>query len=417
MLIDFGQAGTISIITRRQQGVTAAAFLNQRKGDTMTDKPLPKGITLRKDGRYMGRFMYRGEKYTVYGENPRKVKKELDNLRYEVEHSMYEKPSNITVDAWFWEWISTYKSRTIKPTTLERYQSYYKNHLQTPLGNKRLVDIRANDIQKILNAMADQNFAKGTIKLARVALNGMFEQARKNKLIKENPLSDVTIPNGAGKRQRSSLTRQEQGLVLEYVGNYASRFYTLYALALCTGMRQGELLGLRWQDIDFSKRVIHVTGTLTKLAAKGSKPYRTTPKTRTSYRDIPMTKESYEILKCERKEQLRIKMQQGEQWKPLEGLEDLVFLSRTGKPRLKDNIGDANRRIIKRIQKNGKEITPFTFHSLRHTFATRAIENGMNPQTLKAILGHSSLSMTMDLYSHVMEDTKAEEMEKIGDML
>ena len=383
----------------------------------MADKPLPKGITLRKDGRYMGRFMYRGEKFTVYGENPRKVKKELDNLRYEVEHSMYEKPSNITVDAWFWEWISTYKSRTIKPTTLERYQSYYKNHLQTPLGNKRLVDIRANDIQKILNAMADQNFARQTIELVKVTLNGMCEQARKNKLIKENPLSDVTIPNGAGKRQRTSLTRQEQELVLEYMQTYAPKYYTLYALALCTGMRRGELLGLRWQDVDFSKRMIHVTGTLAKLSARGSKPYRGTPKTKTSYRDIPMTREAYEILKCERKEQLRVKMQQGEQWKPLEGLEDLVFLSQTGKPQSRSNIEHANQRIKKQIEKDGKEITPFSFHSLRHTFATRAIENGMNPQTLKAILGHSSLSMTMDLYSHVMEDTKAQEMEKMRNML
>lgn len=74
-------------------------------------------------------------------------------------------------------------------------------------------------------------------------------------------------------------------------------------------------------------------------------------------------------------------------------------------------------RIKKQIEKDGKEITPFTFHSLWHTFATRAIENGMNPQTLKAILGHSSLSMTMDLYSHVMEDTKAQEMEKMRNML
>ncbi len=383
----------------------------------MADKPLPKGITLRKDGRYMGRFMYRGEKFTVYGENPRKVKKELDNLRYEVEHSMYEKPSNITVDAWFWEWISTYKSRTVKPTTLERYQSAYKNHIQTPLGKKRLVDIRANDIQKILNAMADQNFSKGTIKLSRVALHGMFEQARKNKLIKENPLSDVTIPNAAGKKQRNSLTRQEQELVLEYVQTHAPKYYTLYALALCTGMRLGELVGLRWQDVDFSKRVIHVTGTLSILSAKGSKPYRGTPKTKTSYRDIPMTKEAHEILKWERKEQLRVKMQQGEKWKPLEGLEDLVFLSQTGKPQVHSNIEHANRRIMEQIEKDGKEISPFTFHSLRHTFATRAIENGMNPQTLKAILGHSSLSMTMDLYSHVMEDTKVQEMEKMRNML
>ena len=74
-------------------------------------------------------------------------------------------------------------------------------------------------------------------------------------------------------------------------------------------------------------------------------------------------------------------------------------------------------KYVLKTTKDGKEITPFTFHSLRHTFATRAIENGMNPQTLKAILGHSSLSMTMDLYSHVMEDTKAQEMEKMRNML
>ena len=380
----------------------------------MAEKKLPKGITLRKDGRYVGRFMYHGEKFTVYGEDLRKVKKELANLKYEVEHNLYQKPSRITIDQWFNEWVETYKARNVKPTTLEIYKRHYRVHIQGSLGKKYLVDVRANDIQKLFNTMADNQYSMSTIEHVKNVINGMMAQAYKNKLIKENPMMFITVPNGKEKKDRVALTKEEQNLFLEYAEKYSPQTYTLFALALCTGMRKGELFALRWEDVDFTNRVIHVTGTLSKLSHAA--PYRGTPKTKTSLRDIPMMDYAYKILKQQKKEQMEMRLMQGEKWKPLPDLENLVFTSNTGKSRLSSSIFSIMNKIIKHIKEDGKQINDFPFHVLRHTFATRAIEGGMNPQTLKTILGHSSLSMTMDLYSHVMEDTKAKEMNQISEL-
>lgn len=378
----------------------------------MVEKKLPKGITLRKDGRYVGRFMYHGEKFTVYGEDLRKVKKELANLKYEVEHGLYEKPSRITVDQWFTEWMDTYKVREMKPTTVELYRRIYRVHIQEVLGKTYLIDVRSNTIQKLFNTMVDKQYSMGMIGNVKKVISGMMNQAYKNKLIKENPMLFITLPKGKEKASRIALTKTEQDLFLDYVEKYSPQYYTLFALALYTGMRKGELLALRWEDVDFTKRIIHVTGTLNKLSHTAL--YRGTPKTKTSLRDIPMMDHTYKILKQQKKEQMEMRLMQGEKWNPLPNLENLVFTSRTGNP--KKDVFKAKNRIINRIKEDGKQINNFPFHALRHTFATRAIEGGMNPQTLKAILGHSSLSMTMDLYSHVMENTKAKEMNQISEL-
>ncbi len=378
----------------------------------MANKKLPKGITLRKDGRYMGRFMYHGEPYTVYGDDARTVKKQLDDLRYEVEHSIYQKPNKLTVDKWFEEWIEVYKMPTIKPTTIHNYRKIY-NIVKKDLGRKYMIDIRAKDIQRAYNSMVAGGYSTSRIKNAHAVLSGMFKQAYRDKIITENPVALISgIPKGKDKAGGIALTREEQELFLQYAETYAPRIYRFFYVALCTGMRSGELRALQWSDIDFKKRVIHVRGTLETLP--GRKPRITAPKSKTSARDIPMLEKTYELLKAEKIRQAETRLKKGEMWEPEEGLENLVFTSWTGKPLYDSHLSDEKNKILKHIREDGKEITDFSTHSLRHTFATRAIEKGMNPQTLKAILGHSNLAMTMDLYGHVLEDTKAAEMELIS---
>ena len=376
-------------------------------------KKLPKGITQRKDGRYMGRFMYHGETYTVYDTNLRAVKKKLDNLKYEVEHNMYESPSKITVDKWFNEWIEVYKKPTVRITSIKNYKYGYS--LISPyIGKKYIVDIRANDLQKAFNSLVTDGYADGTMHTVRTIVTGMFRQAFRSKIIKENPVVYCGFPKGKKAIRRYALTKEEQEVFLEYAKKYTESMYNFFLLALCTGMRGGELKGLRWQDIDFKNKIIHVTGTLVETPGKIF--YRGEPKTPTSYRDIPLIEIASEALKDERKRQLENKMRFGKEWKPIEGLEDLVFLTRTGKPRYYCHVSQEKNIILAKMDKAGYTIENFSLHSLRHTFATRAIENGMNPQTLKAILGHSTLSMTMDLYSHVLPDKKQEEMQLIAQM-
>lgn len=173
------------------------------------------------------------------------------------------------------------------------------------------------------------------------------------------------------------------------------------------------MCGLEWQDVDFSNRIIHVRGTLVQNRYGF---YKDLPKTHSSFRDIPMLENVYELLKKRRKEQMEQKISIGSHWQPLDGLENLVVTTETGRPLGKGYLNKEISKIVKSIQEADSEFLNLTVHTFRHTFATRCIENGMEPQVLKTILGHSKLSQTMDLYAHVLPNTKVLEMQKIANL-
>ena len=173
---------------------------------------------------------------------------------------------------------------------------------------------------------------------------------------------------------------------------------------LRTGMRSGEARGLKYIDIDKKDNVLHVQRTLKYIEGIGY--LEDTPKTKTSMRDIPLTTEILYILE-----------QQKNYWDfEIVRLDRYLFCNENGDPLSRERVQGEINRIIKRIREAGYDFPRITSHVFRHTFATRAIEAGMPPQVLKTILGHSSLAMTMDLYSHVLPDVKAEEMKKIANV-
>ena len=141
-----------------------------------------------------------------------------------------------------------------------------------------------------------------------------------------------------------------------------------------------------------------------------------TPKTPTSKRDIPLIDNAVAIFKRQKLKQAENRMLLGDKWKNKKGLENLVFTTMTGYPINRDMLKQELNKVVAEIQKEHKEFKHITPHTFRHTFATRCIENGMSPQVLKTILGHSKLSMTMDLYSHVLPNTKAAEIQKIASL-
>lgn len=373
-------------------------------------RKLPPGITQRGDGRYMGRFQYEGESYVLYGQNPEDLKEELDDLKYEVRHGIYEKEKNITVDAWYHTWMSEYKEYQVKPTTYDLYERTYEGHIKPYIKGKKLKDIRPEHIQRLLN-MEAKKVKKQTLTRIHVILSGIFKQAYKNGIIKKNPVEMTTIPKLREETERRVMTLEEQRIFLEYAKQ--TYYGDIFEVALSTGMRNGELRALEWSDVDFTNKMIHVTGTLIYTQGEYRKG---TPKSRTSKRDIPMLNNVYSILKKRRKELLELKMLLGDKWRPEAGLDNLVFTNEFGSLIKHTTIQYYMTHIQKKIMKDDIEWEPIHVHTLRHTFATRCIENGMQPQVLKTILGHSSLAMTMDLYSHVLPNTKVDEMQKIANL-
>lgn len=379
---------------------------------------LPKGIRQRKDGRYEARFTYKGESYTIYNKDLKAIKKELQNLKYEVEHGIYSKESKVSVDSWYKTWMEEYKKNNVKYGTYENYERIYELYIKKRLGKKALADIRPEHIQSIYNKLQNDGYSHKTISLTAVVLGGMFKQAYKNQMIIRNPVELATIPrNQKRKKDFRVMSAAEQKLFLQEAVN--SSYYNFYVVSLGTGMRSGEVRALEWSDIDFKNKIIHVNGTLKYINGKGY--VKDTPKTTSSERDIPMLDEVIKALKQQRKEQRELKFAVGPDWIPYPGLENLVFTSQYhrkgyGIPVSHTAINTDLNKITAAINKAGTSFEKITPHTLRHTFATRGLENGIPPKVMQELLGHTSITMTLDIYSHVLPDTKAAELQKIANM-
>ena len=233
----------------------------------------------------------------------------------------------------------------------------------------------------------------------------VLKDAITDEIIMKNPAEGIKalkeVNAKAAETYHRALTEQEQrDFMQEMADEY---YYELVAFLLCTGMRFGEVAALTWSDIDYKQNVIHITKTVT--FNEDNTKTTGTPKSESGKRDIPLNDMIKGVLARQRKKQSIVI--------PIDKAENRVFVSVYGK--IVDN-GAVNRAIsaaLSRLEEQGKPIGHFTAHALRDTFATRYIEQGGSPRTLKTILGHSSIMMTMDLCSHVLPNTKQKEMDSL----
>lgn len=363
-------------------------------------RKLPKGIRKRSKN-YEGRFTYQYKEYTVQGSTIAETQKNMRELRYKLEHGLYVEKNKITYEEWFNTWMSEYKINQVKMGTIQTYQKCYECMVRDNIGSIIISDIRGEHIQKLYNTLVKKGYKKSSIEVVAAFLNESMKQAMMNGLIERNPVKMAKLPKEKGERKKKeAMTKEQQALFMEYAKD--SYLYNLFAIMLRTGMRCGEARGLKYSDIDKRKNVIHVQRTLKRVKGKGY--VEDTPKTKTSTRDIPLTKEMLQIFEAQHK-YYGFKV---------EKLDRYLFCNENGEALSDQRVQNEIKRIAQCIVADGKEFPYVTPHTFRHTFATRAIEAGMQPQVLKTIMGHSSLAMTMDLYSHVMPDIKAMEMEKIA---
>lgn len=389
-------------------------------------KKLPKGITQRADELYMGRFSYAGKRYAIYdNSSPRRLEKAMNSMLYELEHGLKGKVDKITLNKWFDIWAVEYKTNMVKETTLILYKKYYNRYIKPTLGASQVCNIRSIHAQKIINSMAEKGLAENTMKKVHAILSDLLAYAVNNDILIKNPCQGVSIPKKEAKKRRV-LTRDEQETFLQAAKT--SPYYMVYVTALYTGMRIGELLALTWDDIDFRKSSISINKTLVYIQPeKGQKGELKiqTPKTKAGERAIPIIPKLSKELKRYKFEQNTLRMDLGDKWNGDHGLGDLVFTTQFGTPLSERYINKNMTYIVKTINKAEakaaekekrkavvfEKVSP---HGLRHTFATRAFENGMKDKAVQEIMGHGSLSMTMDLYTHVTNDTKNEEMLKLS---
>ena len=369
-------------------------------GKSLKGKELGTGISQRQDGLYQARFTNRfGKRQVIYDKSYNGIQKKMREAKVADDREINVVNTDMTLDEWYAKWMDVCK-KNCRNNSKETYARHYKR-VKEVLGWRKLNKLNLVIMQDALNGLRTDNERKNTKKI----LVDMLEKAVACDLIYKNVAKQlITEYTKEEKKKRRVLTVEETRIFLEEAQN--TSYYPLFVVALETGMRIGELSGLQWEDIDFENRVLHVRHSMTYFSnADGKYVFELHPaKTNKGLRDIPLTAKAVTALR----QQYFVKQTLINKGKmPLDGYEDLVFVTKNNRPTTQFLVSECIDCTIKRIHKNNPDLTfeKFTPHCFRHTFATRYLEAGVPLKTVSALLGHTQLQLTTDLYMHVMPDS------------
>lgn len=321
---------------------------------------------------------------------------------------------SVTLGEWLDMCLEVYMRPTLKQSTYLSYESYIRVHFKPALGNILLRALNPRILQQFYNhKIMEEGLSPKTVVNLNLFLHKALSFAINEGYILSNPAASLNLARGQ-KPKTEILTRDEQALLMR--GSYGHRYGVFIRLTLFTGVRLGELLGLRWEDVDFSSGLIHIRRTLNRLnkTKRPTVPGRPTteiviqaPKTENSLRSIPLLPAVIDDLRMWRSVQMQDKALAGEAYQE----SGVIVTNELGgyiEPR---TFRDYYHQIL-----GISGLRHFKFHALRHTFASRALEQGMDSKTLSAIMGHYSVSFTLDTYAHVLDDHKQAGMALMGDL-
>lgn len=376
----------------------------------------------RPNGSWEGRFSYLDDatgkrvSKSVYAPTQSEAKRKLKDLIKAIENppeeTEYVTPTKLTFGEWLDTWMKEYKKNGVRPATYTSYHHNIEAHIRPALGNMELQKIRPEHIQKLLNDMSagigkDAPLAPWTVLKVKNIISGAMEQAIRNQIIPYNP-AKASVPPKLEQKDIRILTEPEQQTFMKAVEGH--RLEALYKLALATGMRRGELMALTWDCVDFKSNNIAVRGSISRVKDldTGITALRfSEPKTKAGRRQVPILPNIVPVLKEHKARQDAEKAEAGSAWNS----ENLVFCS---------NVGTViePRRVCTTMDKitDAAGLPRFTFHALRHTFATRMLEANVPAKVVQDVLGHADVTLTLNTYSHVIGSTAHEQMAKINNL-
>jgi integrase len=291
----------------------------------------------------------------------------------------------LTLEDYLTRWLKDSVENTVRRSTFAQYKSVVNRHIIPALGRLKLKSITPAHARSLYREKLDCGLAPRTVQYMHVTLHKALKQAVMDGLIPRNVADAVKAPQ-AHKKEAKPLTPAEVAALLSAASG--DRLEALYVTAVHTGLRRGELLGLKWTDINLDARTLSVQRSLDKDGTFNA------PKRSKSRRTVTLTPQAAEALKGHRAHQNEERLWLGSLWED----RDLVVPNRRGKPMNADNLYHRDFKPL--LQRAG--LSGFTFHSLRHTCATLLLAKNVNPKIVSELLGHATISQTMDTYSHVM---------------
>ena len=409
-----------------------SAVTRKSKNNRRLDKSritLRKGETQRQDGIYDYRWTSPdGKRHSIYASTLEELRAKEGQITVDAHDGIKTETRMVTVNEMFD--LRCDLKRGIKDNTFQNYKYMYNLFIRPNFGKMRITMVKKTDVKRFYNTLADGKILKvSTIDTLHNILHQVFDMALNDNYIRLNPtdnmLKELKKAHNFSVEKRKALTIPEQELFMRFLkeSTQYNHWYPIFAVMLGTGMRVGEHTGLRWCDIDFDEDLISVNHTLLFYNHgdnKGCTFSINTPKTEAGNRTIPILPSVKEALQMERKMQQEFDVKCSVS---IDGYSDFIFVNRFGATQHQGTLNKAIKRIIrdcndevllKSKEKDPVLLPPFSCHSLRHTFTTRAVESGMNVKVLQEVLGHKDISTTLNIYTDVTKDTKKKEVSTLG---
>ena len=367
-------------------------------------------IRKRKDGRWEGRYVVGHDPITgkmvsrnVLGKTQAQVK---EKLRTAIENSKrldYTQTGKYTVGQWMDEWFEAYAKVKVRPSSHQTYKGYIENHIKPNIGDIPIEKLTSLQLQKFYRLLLTEGripriesekqpkgLSAKTVRNINQVISSAMDMAVRHKLILSNPTEGCELPK-VEHREMKTLPAEQLGAFLREAKE--SGVYELYYMDLATGLRRGELLGLKWEDIDLQNGIIHVR----RQVARVDGEVKELPlKTKNSYRNISISRDAVAML-------TEMEAHRSSEY---------VFPSSTGGPISPDSVNNMLHRVLKRAG-----LPSIRFHDLRHTFATLALQNGVDIKTVSGMLGHADPGFTLDTYAHVTTSAQKEAARTMGNVL
>ncbi len=336
-----------------------------------------------------------------------RTKREADDFLREqlnkLDNGDYKKYENITVGEFLNLWLAEYAKHNLKQSTFQNREIIIQKRIVPVIGKIKLEDLKPIHLTRFYNQLHEENYSLPYIHSMHSLLRSAFRHAVKWQITRTNPMDQVDAPKLTAKKQLQTWTIEQAAQFLEYTAALKDEYcHIAYVLAIFTGMRRGEVLGLRWSDVNFDKKLLQVVQTVYRT--NGQKPSIQTPKTAHSTRSITLPDNVIDELRAHKAKQNQMRLMFGALYQD----NGLVCPNPNGAPM-------DPRLLYGHFTKCAKHVglPAIRFHDLRHTHATIMLQLGEHPKVVSERLGHSNIMITLNTYSHVLPTMQEDAARKL----
>lgn len=364
-------------------------------------------IFRRQDGRWAASLYVvttrgRRKRVTLYGKTRAEVRERMTALQRDVDRGVRMPEEKWTVATYLSHWLEDVVRPNKAPKTHQGYELVVRLHIVPVIGRKRLRSLSVGDVRDLVARLEEQGMGVRGIQQVHAILRNALQSAMREEVVTRNVAKLVQVKTPSYEVGRGLSVDQSRTLLQE---TQQDRLHALYVLAVYLGLRRGELLALRWRDLDLDLGTLQVRHTLQRV--DGDLKFLP-PKTRTSRRTVPLPKPCLDALRSHRVAQDAERLKTGARWVD----EDMVFASRIGTPIEPDNLS----RSWYQVRKVLGDPAP-RFHDLRHTCVSLLLADGAPPHVVQQIVGHSAIDVTMTIYAHASLDEKRKVLARLGQSL